>query len=277
VAACRHEEPRAVRSNAEALHGRTFHRIVSLAPNLTEMLFFVGAGDKLVGRTSFCDYPPEALEAPVVGGGVDLDLERILEPRPDLVVALEGLGGRIPAAVLDRAGIAVYITRVETGEDVVRTVRELGILAGDPGQAAAAADGLAASLAALAGRACPPRVLMVHGHRPLVAAGPGSWGDEVLRLAGYRNALAGTPKSYPVLDLEQVVALSPDLVIDTSFAEEAEGMEGFWKQFAARGRAWQVLFLSDPALLRPGPRVALAVALVAQRLDAAGGCAGTGN
>jgi len=260
-------------SNFDQVSKKPHARVVSLAPNLTEMLFHIGAGESVVGRSAFCDLPTEVSELPVVGGGVNPDLEALLSLKPDLVVCLNSQLSAVPSQLLEEGGVELYWSRVETADDVVRTLRELGSLAGREEEAAETALELQRELNLLTGENCGRRVLFVHGHRPIMSAGKGSWGHQLIRLAGYENALGGVDTAYPALDLEQVMAARPDFIIDTSFVEERKRLDEFWGQFESGGGArWKVLFLSDNSLLRPGPRVVEAVELIRSRLAEEGGC-----
>ena len=260
-------------SNFDQVSKKHHARVVSLAPNLTEMLFLVGAGERVVGRSSFCDFPAEVSKLPVVGGGINPDLEAMLSLKPDLVVCLNSQLSAVPSQLLEEGGVELYFSRVETADDVVRTLRELGALAGRAEEAGAQAVDLQHELNLLTGKNCGRRVLFVHGHRPIMSAGKGSWGHQLIRLAGYVNALGDVDTAYPALDLEQVMAARPDFIIDTSFVEEQKRLDEFWTQFDSGGVArWKVLFLSDNSLLRPGPRVVDAVKLIRGRLAEEGGC-----
>jgi len=260
-------------SNFDHVSKKEHARIVSLAPNLTEMLFLIGAGDRVVGRSSFCDFPAEVSQLPVVGGGINPDLEAMLSLKPDLVVCLNSQLSAVPASLLEEGGVELYWSRVEIAEDVVRTLQELGTLAGGEEEASRTSADLQHELNLLSGKKCDRRVLFVHGHRPIMSAGKGSWGHQLIELAGYVNALGDVETAYPALDLEQVMAARPDFIIDTSFVEERKRLDEFWTQFESEGKArWKVLFLSDNSLLRPGPRVVDAVRLIRERLADAGGC-----
>ena len=271
IVGCKREPGETRASNVETVRGMEYHRIVSLAPNMTESLFLVGAGDRVVGRTLFCDFPEEVKAVPIVPGGVYPDLERLVELKPDLVVTLGTLATGLPQEFLKENGIALYWSRVETADDVARTLRELGELTGTAEKAGQEADRLMDEVKALASDRCDRRVLFIHGHRPLVSAGKDSWGDQLLALAGVRNAAGELDKKYPVLDMEQVVALKPDFVVDTSFAQERPTLDAFWEQFDAQD-SFKVIYLSEPSLLRPGPRVVEAAKLLREQLAKAGAC-----
>ncbi len=258
-AACRAEGPPA--SGGPAL------RVVALAPNLAEIVAWAGGEDRLVARTRFTDHPPSLRSLPDLGSGFEPDLEALAALRPDLVFMLEGWRGGAIAGAVERLGVPVRYLRVETTEDVAAAVEAVGVALGLP-DAVQKADALRAAGADLA--AAPPlglRVLMLNGRRPLVAAGPGSWGDTVIRLAGARNALGAEVTRYPTLDHETIIDLDPDAVVDTSGYDGGPGAVD-WADL--RGvpavREGRVVALGDPSLLRPGPRFPEAAARLRQAL-----------
>lgn len=230
-------------------------RVVALAPNLAEIVAWAGGAERLVARTRFTDHPPLLRELPDLGSGFEPDLEALAALRPDLVLMLEGWRGGSIAGAVERLGVPVRYLRVETTEDVAAAVEAVGVALGLP-DAGAKAAALRAAGAALT--EAPPlglRVLMLNGRRPLVAAGPGSWGDTLIRLAGADNALGGDVVRYPTLDHETVIDLDPDAVVDTSGYDGGPGAVD-WADL--RGvpavRDGRVFALGDPSLLRPGPR-----------------------
>ncbi|MFH1531616.1 MAG: helical backbone metal receptor [Pseudomonadota bacterium] len=261
LAACRDDVPAPTRPLGPA------QRVVALAPNLAEIVAFVGGEDRLVGRTRFTDYPPSLRALPDLGSGFEPDLEALATLRPDLVFMLEGWRGGPVASTVERLGVPVLYLRVETVADVANAVEDVGAALGLP-DAREKAAGLRAASAALT--AAPPldqRVLMLNGRRPLIAAGPGSWGDTVIRLSGARNALGSDAIRYPTLDHETIIDLDPDAVVDTSGYDGGPGAVD-WADL--RGvpavRDGRVLALGDPSLLRPGPRFPEAAVLLREAL-----------
>ncbi len=259
------------RSNFAELPAGPYDRVVSLTPNMTEMVASVGAQATLVGRTAFCTYPPEILTVPVVSEGVEPDVEALLQLAPKLIVSQKGIEGRLPLEDFRRAGIQVYVTKVETAEDVIRTIQELGILLGRAEEARTRASEIQQELSEIrpAGAADrTKRVLMIHGHRPLIGAGPGSWGNELIHLAGYQNVLGEGIQPYATLDAEWVVQLRPDVVVDTSFAYEEGDPDEFWAFLTRQGEnAPQMVYWGEEEALRPGPRVGKAVKMLRERVE----------
>ena len=188
-------------------------RIVSLAPNLTETLFALGLGDRVVGDTDFCDYPPEARSKPHVGGPVNPNLEAIAALHPDLVLATRAINRPETVRWLEQLRIPVYATDPRTVEQVLTSTARLGELlgAGDQGKAVVAdlrrrlAD-LAMRLAGLA----PAKVFFVVWQDPLVSVGRNTFLADALLRAGARSVI-DAPQDWPDINLEEVVRLQPDV------------------------------------------------------------------
>jgi iron complex transport system substrate-binding protein len=266
LAACRKSAP-----EKAPLAGRT-KRIVSLSPSTTETVCALGATSQLVGRSRFCDYPPEITSLPEVGGYVDPNLEAIVGLRPDLVVGARGPAGAAIVTQLEERGIATYFPRSETLAESDDMIRGLGATIDRAPEGEAIVTSIHARWTAidtaLAARA-KRRVLLLFGVSPVVASGPASFGDEVLAHAHGTNVVTqgGT---YPLLDLETVVRLDPDVIVDAAVAEEhgaqriAADAPG-WRDVRAV-REGRVIAMADERMLRPGPRIAEGVEALARAL-----------
>jgi|LNFM01.1.fsa_nt_gb iron complex transport system substrate-binding protein len=245
-------------------------RVVSVAPNVTEMLFALGLGGRVVGVSSLCDFPDEARQRTRVGALDSLSVEAILALAPDTVAGVPG----VPQPVIDRLRarrIHVEISRVESVEDVRALARTYGRLFDEP----AAVDRWLPLFDEQIARArhlfVPrerPRVLAVVDQRPLVCAGPGSYVDELLRLSNVDNALASGP-AWPQLSLETVISVAPDVVLDLCGPLAQEPLDRAWAAHttipAVRDR--RVVSVADPLVTRPGPRAPRAIELVSLALQ----------
>lgn len=254
----------AARSNAADLGAlRPPTRLVSLAPNMTEILFALGAGDRVVGVTRFCNFPPEAATREKVGGYTDISLEKVLSLSPDLVVVPTGPGAAAAVRALERSRIPVYWSRVDGIDDTLRTLREVGTLLGVPARGESLAAGLQREIASVPPPAARPRVLVLVGAHPLVAAGPGTYLDELVRRAGGDNVVTSNPGSFASLSEEAVSALAPGVILDLAMAGERlpATLLARWKAAGVR-----VVPLKGDLYLRPGPRLAQAFRDVAAAL-----------
>jgi iron complex transport system substrate-binding protein len=236
------------------------NRIVSLAPGVTEMLFAVGAGDRVVGVTDWCDFPPEAAGREKVGGLVNPSLERIASLRPDLVVATADGNRAADVLLLERMNIAVWVIDTRSLEDVWRSMLEIGRLTGREAAAVPLVDESRARVAALTLRVMGlprPTVLFLVGLEPPVAAGPGTFIDDLIAAAGGRNVMAESPVRYPLVGAEALLALDPDAVVVDSVEGAGDESSLARRPYLARLRAvrqGRVHRLRSDAVLRPGPR-----------------------
>ncbi|MBK9516651.1 MAG: ABC transporter substrate-binding protein [Anaeromyxobacter sp.] len=240
---------------------RPARRIITLAPSLTDVLVALGATGRVVGVTRV-DRAPEVAGLPRVGGFLDPNPEIILGLQPDLVLWVTD-GGALAAvrrlAELADGAFPILAIPIITVADVSAAARLTGEAIGDPAGGAALADRLDAAVERLRGRAAGlprKRVLFVVGRDPLVVAGPGSFPDELLRLAGCDNAVGGV-RPWPVYPVELAVGVNPDLVIDAALDEPPEGLARLAAVPAVR--AGRVVRLSSDALLRAGPKMIAAL------------------
>src|SRR4051812_21223688 len=247
-------------------------RIVSLSPNTTETLFALGAGDRVVGRSRYCDHPPEAARIPAVGGYVDVSFEAILALHPDLVVGARGPAGSALTDHLASLGIATYFPRTESMAEIDAMITELAAKVGAAPRGAellaSVRERRAAVSRAVAGQ---PRVrtLLVFGLTPIVVAGPGGFPHEMLGLVSAENVItAGGP--YPTVGIEHLLALDPEIIVNAASAE-AHGGQGAGINMDAPGfrdlkavQRGRVSLLDDEAALRPGPRIGDGLAALAR-------------
>jgi iron complex transport system substrate-binding protein len=263
VGACAHGPP--------VIQAKTPQRSVSIAPAMTEALFALGAGHRLVGRTRYCDFPPEALAAPVVGGMVDPDLEVIVQLSPDLVVGVQGPASDRLEDRLRARGLPVWVPRLDSIADIESMILGFGARLDQPGPAARVTRNIEADLDAVARAVATlpmPRVLVVLSTAPVVAAGPTSYIGELLERSRAANVL-GDGGPWQKLDLERVIELDPDALLDASTDPAAGSRIGAgvsaWRQVRAVSAGW-VVAVGDSRVLRPGPRVAEGLAVLARAI-----------
>lgn len=238
-------------------------RIVSLAPTATELLFELGVGEHVVGVTRYCDWPPEAEEIATIGGGLGPDLEALLAAEPDLVVGvIAGLDEEL-AERLDGASISWGFVAMDDRATVEASIHQLGRWLGREGRADEIVARLTAGLDAESSRAQDAlggeatTALMVFDREPAVAAGPGTYADELLSLMGLENVLSRGARDYPVLDVEQILALNPDVIIDVDVAGDSEQVLSYWGRFSSLKAVSnrRVVVVTDPVVTRPGVRM----------------------
>jgi iron complex transport system substrate-binding protein len=244
------------------------HRIVSLAPSVTEILFALGFGDRLVGVTTYCDYPVEARRLPKVGAFMKPSLEAIMGKKPDLVIGVDGGTDRLQAREMERLGLNVALISVAGLNDILHSIKSVARLLGRE----EAGEGLARKIDAQiqevkkrVGQAPVRSVLMVVGIRPLVAVGRKNFIDELITLAGGKNIAGDASQPWLNLPEEYVVAKAPQVIIEAGMGSEREGSNKRWDDLRSvpAVREGRVYAYPSDKILRPGPRVGEALAELA--------------
>lgn len=237
-------------------------RVVSLAPSLTEIVFAVGAGSNLVGRTTACDFPPEARNVPVIGDFGVPSMEQLAAVAPTIVLEL-AMADDAVAARMDRLGLKRRRVACDRLTDIPAAIREVGEIAGRRQQAQALADGIDAKVAAMRATLPPsdmrPTVFVEVWHDPITTAGRESFVADLVELAGGRNIGNEATTPYYTVSSEWVVARNPDVILalymaSSSNAPPIAGRAG-WNVIAAvrTGRVYSGI--NNDLVLRPGPRV----------------------
>jgi iron complex transport system substrate-binding protein len=247
-------------------------RIVSTLPSATEMLFAIGLGDRVVGVSNFCRYPPQVTSLPKIGNVLRPDFERILTLRPDLVVITDRnpeLAGRLAAARVPFVAVATT-----TLADISLGMVRIGAAAGIEPHARTVVRSMEERLQRVRARAVTrprPRVLLIVGRNPdtltgIVAAGAGSYLDDLVELAGGDNVVSRVSSlAYPKVSLETILSLDPQMIVDTidmsgiDLNRERRNAEGqkLWQRYRTLSavRAGRVHPADSEALVIPGPRV----------------------
>ncbi|MDB4882673.1 MAG: ABC-type transporter, periplasmic subunit, partial [Gemmatimonadetes bacterium] len=191
-------------------------RIVSLNPSTTELLFAIGAGDRMVGRTAYDVWPVAARALPDVGPGLRPNVEAVLAVHPDLVVLYASDDNRDAARRLRAAGVATAAYRVDRIADFQRVTRALGALTGDTLAARETVDSVSATLERVraATTALPrPTVFWPLYDQPLLAVGSGSYLDELIAIAGGTNVYGFMTAPSPRITLEDLVQRDPQVIL----------------------------------------------------------------
>ena len=243
-------------------------RIVSLIPATTEILFAIGAGDRLVGRTHWDRYPDSARLVPDLGDGLRPNVEAVLAARPDLVVLYASGDNRAAAARLRDAGVRTLAVKVDSIAEFRRVALLLGRLVGDSARGGAVVDSVDATMARVraATRALPrPTVFIRSWKTPLLTIGGGSFMTELLDIAGARNVYAELPGPSPQVSLEDVVRRDPDLVLASPEARADILGDPAWQGLRAV-REGRVLAFDYELVARPSVRLGEAAVALATLL-----------
>jgi len=239
-------------------------RVVSLAPNLTEMLFAVGAGGRIVGTDDFSNFPPDAKRIPKVGG-MQPNVEKIAALRPDLVVAsTEGNHPNL-APALAAASIPLYVVRTDRLDQIAPAMERLARLIDAPPNDAV--RNLRSAIdAQRRTRSKRLRILFMVWTDPLYVAGRNTFTDDLFQLTGAQNAVQ--VGGWPQYSLESLVASPPDLILYPRGAVTPQQVEALMKRVPSL-RA-EVVSVNEDIFQRPGPRVADAARALNAILDARG-------
>ena len=231
-------------------------RVVSLAPNITEILFAVGAGQRVVGVTRYCDEPPEARSRTNVGGFLDPNIEAIVSLKPDVVMAVPNSGNRDVVEKLAAWGIPVLALRIESVATLREAMKVVGEAVGESERAERAVKSIDARIERARGavmRREKLRALLVVGREPTVVAGRGTFLDELLSIVGGENAI--TTPLFPTLTAEAVDAARPDRIIDVADrGEGAQPPEAYWARIRLPPGG-RIIHESSTAMRRISPRV----------------------
>jgi ABC-type Fe3+-hydroxamate transport system substrate-binding protein len=245
-------------------------RIVSLSPTTTELLFALGAGDRLVGRTHWDTWPEAARRVADLGDGIRPSIEAVLAVRPDLVV-LYATGENADAARAFRAaGIDVVSLRVDRIEEFERAARILGDVIGEPDAATLVVDTVRATLdrvRAVTGALARPRVFLHAWESPLLTIGGGSYLTQLVDIAGGTNVFADLPQPSPQVSFEEVLRRNPDFVLGSPATLRTLRETPRWRQLPAV-REGRFLETDSTLLGRPGVRLGEAAVFLARLLHA---------
>jgi iron complex transport system substrate-binding protein len=234
-------------------------RVISLAPNLTEIVFAVGGGTHLVGRTSYCDFPPEAKSVSEIGDTVHPSLERIIALKPQVVLVSTASQLEVFAKQLQDHDIAVFVTDPHDLEGVFRSIDRIGEILGQGQQAKQLIDSLRQRVAVVQQKVktkTPVRVFYQLSAEPLYTAGRDAFVNDLMRRAGAVSVTADVPSAWPKYSSEAALATKPEAIIlptGGSMGENNAKVADALNRSPAvvQGRVYKI---NDDHLVRPGPR-----------------------
>jgi iron complex transport system substrate-binding protein len=246
-------------------------KIISLAPSHTEILFSLGLEDKIIGVTSFCDYPEEAKAKEKIGNFTTINLERIIELEPDMVIQY-GPGDESSNARLKEAGINILSYEPETMDEVIELIRTIGKITDTVDKAEIIIKDIICRKEKIIEKVKDAEKIKVFyeiWYAPLIAAGAGSFMDELISLAGGDNIAKDIKEQYPQFDLEKLIELNPEVYLTAKDMEEKtiESIKlrpGYENIAAIKNDR---IYLLEPNIVsRPGPRIIDALEIVAKSI-----------
>jgi iron complex transport system substrate-binding protein len=238
-------------------------RIVSVAPNVTEILFALGLEDRLVGVSIYCQYPPEAMKKEKIGGYINPSLEKIVALRPDLVIGIAEGDLRTFVDKLASLKVPVYITNPRDALEVLTSIGKIGEVTFAREPASRIVRSMEERIRKVQDkvRGRPrPRVLHILDFNPLISAGKGTFVDDLIRLAGGRNVAETATGKYPRFSMEEVLVQDPEVILLASMKSQDPLVKQRrwwerWKTISAvkQGR---IYVLDSDLIHRPSPRMA---------------------
>jgi iron complex transport system substrate-binding protein len=237
-------------------------RIIPLIPSLTEILYFLELGDKVVGVTEFSSYPAEALKKPKVGSYISLNIEKIVSLQPDLVIAT--VDGNQPGAIamLEQAHIKVFVVNPRNVQEVIETIVSLGQVCGVAAEAEQKAQSLSARLGQVQEKVKnrpTPLVFLQINLKPIMSVNRNTFHHDLIRLAGGLNMTRDAPITYPVISLEEVITRKPEIILISSMErngrfEEARQAWQRWSTIPAV-KTGRIHLIDSDLIDRPSPRI----------------------
>ncbi len=246
-------------------------RIISLAPSHTEILFALGLNNEIVGVTTYCNYPEEASAKEKVGDAFNINIEKILELNPDLVIQY-GPGKEDVNNKLKNAGVALLSYEPESIDEVISLIEEIGKITNRIAQANAVTVDMMSKRDYIINRVSKvekkAKVFFEIWDEPLQAAGPGSFIDELIKLAGGENIASDAEGAYAQYDLEQLIERNPDVYLtskdlETKTIESIKARPGYSGINAIKNNRRYIL---DPLISIPGPRIVDGLEIMAKSI-----------
>lgn len=245
-----------------AFSGHAQERLISLKPNVTEILDSLGLTDQLVGVTTYCDYPSSILKLPKVADYVHADVEKVLSLKPTMVLGSQENSLKKEVDFLEKQGIQVYLFKFDRLEAIFESIQKISVLFKKENEAKEVVQKMRSQLQTIA-NSIPsvqkPKVLMVVGRRPMVVVGGNNLLDDLLHLLKVSNVAGGSKIRYPTYSTERLISSQPDIIIDISMGTEKGNREDilkWYQQFSSipAVKNKRIHFL-DISLLRPSPRM----------------------
>lgn len=241
-------------------------RIVSGIPSATEMLYALGLGERIVGVTTNCNFPPAVKKKEKVGGFF-LNLEKVVSLKPDMVVML----GSAQAREIERfktQPLPVYVINPNTVEEVMLTLMELGEKTGTAARARTLVREMKKKIELVQAQVLKqnkPKVLVVVGFKPLIVAGGKNFINDLIKYAGGENIAGGSKAAYPQYSFEEIIRANPNYIIIPEGTVKREEIinENPWRSLSAV-REGKMLFIDPDILSRPGPRLVEAIGKIAE-------------
>lgn len=244
-----------------SLNALAAERIVSLKPNLTEILFDLGQGDKLVGVTTYCDEPKEAQKIPKVADYIHINTEKLLLAKPTRVFASEENSLEKEIQFIRSHGIPVFVYPFGRLDSLKQSILEMGTALGVASKSSSLVNEINGSIKeireSLKNKSISPQIMVIVGVNPLVVVGSQNIIDDVLSALDLGNVYRTSSARYPTVNIEDVLMKSPDIIFDLSMGDEEKTKKEHWEWLsryqsipAVKNKRYHVLNIRD---FRPAP------------------------
>lgn len=235
-------------------------RIVSMAPSITEIIFAIGAGDRLIARSQACNYPEAAFQVEEITTYPELDREQLMRTGADLLLTTDEIFGPEAIRLIEETGIPVYVQRYDSLSGIYRNIRNIGKLLGTEQQANRVADSLE-SLAQKITQVTKDEIkygaMILVSSDPLMAAGGKGYLNEMIQMAGGRNIFEKRAEAYPHVTVEEILRAQPEILIIPSNNQQAYAeLLALYPMLSSTPADYrkQVFLIHPDLLFRPGPR-----------------------
>ena len=243
-------------------------RIVSLTPSVTEILFAIGAGNEVVGVSQYCDFPPEVAHLPRAGSFLTPNLEAIVALHPTLVIGI-GLSSQMrEIRALNEMGCSVMQVQDDSVAQIEDSIRAVGARTNHSAEAHALLARLNAQIDSVREKvagAPRQRVLMLVGHEPPIAVGPGTFLDHLLKLANVDNTADSIDQQWSKPGVEFIIAMRPDVILDGQMGSDPGAPARFWQKYPSipAVRNHRVYGYPGDPILHAGPRIGSSLEMLA--------------
>ena len=248
-------------------------RLIALAPNLTEILFALGLGDRVVGVTNHCNYPPQARLKPRVGSYIHLNVEQIISLSPDLVIGTVDGNERYILDLLEQAHVKVFFVNPRDVRQAIETISTVGLVCGVPENARQLSGNLTLRVNRVVEVTSPrkrPLVFLQIHIQPIMTVSKNTVHHDLILLAGGDNMTADEPVTYPRISLEEVIRRKPEVILVSSMEREGrfEKARQDWLQWTSipAVQKGKVHLIDSDLIDRPSPRVVDGLEIMAKLL-----------
>jgi iron complex transport system substrate-binding protein len=250
-----------------------YNRVISLAPAITESIYALGAEEKLVGVTNYCDYPVQAQEKEKVGGFINPNIEKIVTLHPDVVIVSPNSGTKSVQQRLASFGIQTLVVDFYSLKGLIETYQVLGKTLNRNEEAVQLIDKLNRTIATVQGKVEGyegPRLLFVRSHIPFHVAGRGTFEDDIITMAGGQNCITNNTVRYPRYNFEEIIKANPHIIIDATYydtpnEEQLRALQQFWSSWPMLDavKSKRIYIIKTDLHSVPGPRTPHFITIVA--------------